>query len=132
MSEICEFSRSRWYELVEAGIFPPPVMISPLKRPIYDRDLIAKCLEIKKTGVGFNGQPVVWNRKNQKGVRKPQQKPSTPHTTEICEAIKALGLNTNVQSVTEVLLDLYPDGFEGHDRGEVIRNAFLKLQGKRP
>ena len=63
MAEMCEISRSRWYELVEAGVFPGPVVLLPIKRPVYDRSLIEKCLQIKETGIGLSGTPVVFNRK---------------------------------------------------------------------
>ena len=63
MAELCEISRSRWYELVDAGVFPAPVLLLPIKRPIYDRTLIEKCLQIKQSGIGLGGTPVVFNRK---------------------------------------------------------------------
>ena len=50
MAELCEISRSRWYELVDAGVFPAPVVLLPIKRPVYDRAMIEKCLQIKQTG----------------------------------------------------------------------------------
>src|SRR5476649_1667927 len=66
MCEMCQISRSRWYELVESGVFPTPVVILPIKRPVYDRNLIEKCLQIKQTGIGLSGTPVVFNRKLKK------------------------------------------------------------------
>jgi DNA-binding transcriptional MerR regulator len=50
------FSRARLYQLVETGVLPPPIR-SSMGRPYYPPDLQQKCLQIRKTGIGFNGQP---------------------------------------------------------------------------
>ena len=139
MAELCEISRSRWYELVEAGVFPAPVMLLPIKRPIYDRTLIEKCLQIKQSGIGLGGTPVVFNRKLKKvwptkHRPKPPAKvqPSDPLIEPILDAVKALGLTTTMQSVTDAVAALYPTGIAGQDQGDVIRKIFLYLKGKRP
>lgn len=139
MAELCEISRSRWYELVEAGVFPAPVVLLPIKRPIYDRGLIEKCLQIKQTGIGLGGTPVVFNRKLKKvwptkhRPKPPAKEPPTnPDIEPILEAVKALGLTTTAQAVTAAVAALYPTGIAGQDQGDVIRKTFLYLQGKQP
>lgn len=139
MAEMCEISRSRWYELVEAGVFPAPVTILPIKRPVYDRSLIEKCLQIKQTGIGLAGTPVVFNRKRKwtwptKNKAKPvaKEKALDPNLEPIFDAVKALGLTTTLQAVTDAVAALYPTGIAGQDQGDVIRKTFLFLQGKRP
>src|SRR6516164_6478828 len=67
MAEMCQLSRSRFYDLIEAGVFPRPVLHPSSQRPMYDRALQEKCLEIRATGIGANGQPVLFNRKPKKG-----------------------------------------------------------------
>lgn len=138
MAELCEISRSRWYELVEAGVFPAPVTILPIKRPVYDRSLIEKCLQIKETGIGLGGTPVVFNRKRKwawptKNKAKPvaKEKALDPKLEPIFDAVKALGLTTTLQAVTDAVAAKYPTGIDGQDQGDVIRNIFLYLQGKR-
>ena len=128
MAEMCEISRSRWYELVEAGVFPAPVTIQPIKRPVYDRSLIE-----------MGGTPVVFNRKRKwawptKHRAKPvaKEKPLDPLMEPILDSIKALGLTTTLQAVNDAVAALYPTGIAGQDQGDVIRKTFLFLQGKRP
>ena len=76
MADLCQLSRSRFYDLIEAGVFPKPTLHPSSKRPMYDRGLQEKCLEIRQTGIGMNGQPVLFNRKPRKvGQPKPQRKP---------------------------------------------------------
>jgi predicted DNA-binding transcriptional regulator AlpA len=138
MAEMCEISRSRWYELVDAGVFPAPVVLLPIKRPVYDRAMIEKCLQIKQTGIGLSGSPVVFNRKRKwawptKHKAKPVAKEKTldPNLEPIFDAVKALGLTTTLQAVTDAVAVLYPTGIDGQDQGDVIRKTFLYLQGKR-
>ena len=63
VAAMCQLSRSRFYELVRAGVFPEPVQNGATKAPIYVRERIEKCLEIRQTGVGLDGKIVVFNRR---------------------------------------------------------------------
>ena len=139
MAELCEISRSRWYELVDAGVFPAPVVLLPIKRPVYDRAMIEKCLQIKQTGIGLGGTPVVFNRKLKKiwptkhRTKPPaKEQPTDPLIEAILDAVKALGLTTTAQAVLEAVAVLYPTGIADQDQGDVIRKTFLYLRGKRP
>lgn len=139
MAELCGFSRSRWYELLDAQVFPPPVVLVPNKRPIYGRELIDTCLQIKQTGIGLNGMPVIFNRKLKKtrpvkSQSKEIQKlgSSNSELAPILDAIKSLGLNISAQAVADAVTSLFPNGIANQDQGEVIRKIFLFLQGKRP
>ena len=59
-------SRSRFYVLVRAGVFPEPRRTAG-RRPSYPPDLIERCLEVRRTGVGANGTIVMFNRRNGAG-----------------------------------------------------------------
>lgn len=138
MAEMCQISRSRWYEMVDAGVFPKPIRVPSVKRPVYDRELIAKCLEIRATGIGLNG-PVLFNRRSKK-AGQPKTKPQPPAKAEvvdpaiepIVDAVKALGVTTTPQAVCDAVAVLYPHGIAEQSQGDVIRRTFLFLQGKRP
>ena len=132
MCEMCSISRSRWYEMVASGIFPKPVRLPSLKRPVYDRNLQEKCLEILATGVGMNGAPVLFNRKSKNAVgRKVQtkivQEMKGDHA-DLLDALKGLGLSTTAQAVNAAVATLYPSGLGGQDQGDVVRKVFLHLQ----
>jgi len=139
MAHLCQLSRSRFYDLIEAGVFPKPVRHPSSKRPMYDRKMQEKCLEIRVTGIGAHGLPVLFNRKPKmtpkpKAQRKPAEVPQADYG-DLLDALKGLGLNTTAQVVNEAVVALYPNGLlgiDGQDRGDVIRKTFLYLQGKRP
>ena len=131
-SEICSLSRSRFYDLIQSGVFPEPVRHPSSNRPIYSRDLIEKCLEIRRTGIDYSKQPVLFNRKLNK-LRKPTQgRNSVSNSTEyseVTDALKSLGLTTTHEAVAQAVGDLYSDGdWKEADQGEVIRKVFLQLQ----
>jgi hypothetical protein len=135
MCEMCSISRSRWYEMVASGVFPKPVQLPSMKRPVYDRNLQEKCLEIRATGIGMNGVPVLFNRKAKKGEQakqKTQRQPKDQSCDLIVEAIldgvKRLGLTTTPQAVCDAVAVNYPFGVAGVDLGDVVRKVFLHLQ----
>lgn len=136
MAELCQLSRSRFYDLVGGGVFPEPVQHPSSKRPMFDRQLQEKCLEIRRTGIGANGQPVLFNRKPKKAdlptaktVRSSKREPN-PDIETLVDALKWLGLTTNPQHVSEAVAALFPAGIAGLDQGDVIRKVFLHLQGR--
>jgi predicted DNA-binding transcriptional regulator AlpA len=131
MAEMCLLSRSRFYALIESGVFPRPVQLPSSKRPMYDRGLQEKCLEIRQTGIGVNGQPVLFNRKPTKvgphqAKRKTEGKASDYEG--LVEPLKQLGLSTSAQAIAEALMVLFPTGYADLDQGDVIRKVFLYLQ----
>jgi hypothetical protein len=135
MADLCEISRSRFYELMKAGVFPKPVQHPSSSRPLYDIDLIAKCLEIRATGIGLNGVPVLFNRKSKRSaplkqkLQRPVKDPRPDPTVEpILDSLKGLGLPTTQQAVCDALAVLYPTGIGGLDLGDVVRKVFLHLQ----
>src|ERR1700724_64263 len=113
MADLCQLSRSRFYDLMESGVFPKPVLHPSSKRPMYDRGLQEKCLEIRQTGIGMNGQPVLFNRKpSRAGHPKPLRKPvqdKTPAHADLLAALKGLGLTSTAQAVTEAIAALFPN-----------------------
>jgi hypothetical protein len=129
---VCNLSRSRFYDLMNAGVFPKPMRHPSSKRPIYTRDGIEQCVKIQQTGLGFNGEPVVFNRKLTKS-RKPVQgrnsKPNSTQFAELTDALKSLGLTTTHEAVTQAVGELFPNGdWKETGQGEVIRRVFLQLQ----
>src|SRR5206468_1227827 len=93
MADLCQLSRSRFYDLIEAGVFPKPVPHPSSKRPMYDRDMQDKCLETRETGIGANGLPVLFNGKRTKGSPPPRRKAEErkPDHADLLNGLKGLG-----------------------------------------
>ena len=135
MAEMCSLSRSRFYDLIEAGVFPKPVQHPSTKRPMYVRQLQEKCLEIRQTGIGANGVPVLFNRKPRRSSSvKLERTPVVPMQedhAELVDSLKSLGLHTTNEVVTAALTTLFPRGHGDIDPGDIVRKVFLHLQAKR-
>jgi hypothetical protein len=127
MAEMLDLSKSRFYTLIQAGIFPQPVRHASCKRPVFDADSQQKCLDIRQSGIGHNGNPVLFNRKR----RKPTQPKSrqdrqsiTEEQTELVEALKSLGLTVIANGTVEAQRKAAKDANEVQDgvrRGILLR-----------
>jgi hypothetical protein len=131
MSEMVGLSKSRFYTLMDEGVFPKPVENAATKRPVFDFDTQKKVLEVRRTGIAADGRPVLFNRKLNK-VRKPvhgrNSRPDSTQYGELTDSLKSLGLTTTNEAVASAITELYPNGTNGTDEGEVIRRVFLYLQ----
>ena len=155
MATMLDLSKSRFYALMQAGVFPSPIRqprIRPEsvpdesatppepaqheshKRPVFDLELQQRCLEIRTTGIGANGQPVLFNRKRRKLAQPKARRNGQPVSEEhgeLVEALKSLGLTATAEEVQAALGELYANGWAEVERGEVIRRLFLHLRGKK-
>ena len=135
MAALCQLSRSRFYTLMQAGAFPPPVQHESTKRPYYLRELIEICLEVRRTGVGVDGRVVLFNRRRAERAaprptkRKPTAMPQESPYGDLIAGLKSLGLSdvTDAQ-VGPVVQQVFPNGLAGFDLGETIRQVFLALK----
>src|SRR5437763_178199 len=98
---MCQLYRSRFTALGREGVFPRPVQPTEGKRPYYTQELIRQCLDIRKTGIGQNGQIVLFNRRTGKKDERKQlaATPPTVEHPELVESLKALGLAVTAEVV---------------------------------
>ena len=133
MSKELDLSRSRFYQLLETGIFPPPIYDLRTRRPFYNEELQQRCCEIKETGIGFNGQFILFYSPRTK-PNKPRKNSlkdnftDNPLYSELVETLNNMGLNCNLSQVSNALTKLYPDGYENIDQGVVIRELFRHIK----
>jgi len=136
MARMVGLSRARFYELVEAGVFPTPVYDVSTRRPLYDEKLQEACLTVRRRNCGVNGKPVLFyargHRTSTPAVnpsKPPVAKPKpTPAHADLIDGLSALGLVATPAQVGEAVAALYPAGVDGTDRGQVLRAVFLRLK----
>ncbi|MFO0847585.1 MAG: hypothetical protein U0871_03355 [Gemmataceae bacterium] len=136
MARMVVLSRARFYELVEAGVFPHPVYDVSTRRPMYVEGLQKTCLEVRRRNCGVNGKPVLFYACRHRSTT-PAVKPSKPPVakpmptaahTDLIDGLGALGLVATPAQVAEAVAALYPAGVDGTDRGQVLRAVFLRLK----
>jgi hypothetical protein len=118
-------SRARFYQLQKTGIFPEPVYCLYTRRPFYPIDLQERCLEIRKTGIGNNGRPIIfYNTKKTEVVAKSKDS-CDPRYTELSEALEQTGLKISPSKVRKAIVALYPDNWQKLEiDGKVIAAVF--------
>ena len=112
-----------------------PVFCIRTRRPFYPLDLQKKCIEIRKTGIACNGQPVLFY-----GERKGRNKASwelselengSNKYEELTDTLKRMGLNVSWKAVEDAINALFPEGLHRHsDEGQTVRDLFRYLTAK--
>jgi hypothetical protein len=134
MARQCGLSRSRFYQLVVGGTFPPPLYDVATKRPFYTEELQQVCLEVRRRNCGIDGKPVLfYARRIGVPVKKTRKvKPAVARDDahlDILDGLRSLGITTaTMPQVTTAVKELFPEGVTEMDRGEVLRAVFLHLK----
>ena len=135
MARMVGLSRARFYQLQEAGVFPPPLYDVSTRRPFYDEDAQKVCLEVRRRNCGINGKAVLFyaRRGGEQSSSKKRQTTNKPKPNQqyvpIVDAMKSLGLFTiTLSQVATAVVQLFPKGIEAVDQAEVIRSVFVHLQ----
>jgi len=130
MADMLGLSRQRLYQLIDTEVFPPPVFDIDTRRPFYTQDLQQKCILIRESGIGFNGQTVLFNQPRKRGKT---QDHSNPQIDKYVQALKGMGCRVNAKKVRGTISELYPKGADGRPDEIVIRDLARYLsQGTMP
>ena len=135
---ILGLSRTRFYQLQRVGVFPMPVFCIRTKRPFYPLELQKKCIEIRKTGVAHNGQPVLFygeHKNSNKAFREPSASGKNSKNQQKCEeltnTLRRMGLNVSYKAVEDAITALFPEGLQQQStEGQTVRDLFRYLTAK--
>jgi hypothetical protein len=124
MAAALDLSRARFYQLLDAQILPQPVYDIRTHRPIYPQDLQEKCLAVRQTGIGSNGQYMLFYspRKNTGSTPKKSASKKVSKYQDIREALTTMGLDVSDEQVSKAVADVFPEGIK--DQGIAIRELF--------
>lgn len=119
-------SKGRFSQLQKQGFFPPALRTSS-NRPVFDQTLVQQCLEVVRSRVGINGEPLLFNRKpKQEPLRKRVTSASKKHEALIA-ALQSLGLSPTVEQVDAAIASLSSQGAD-LDEPSLIKALFLYLK----
>jgi len=130
MARAVGLSRARFYQLIKAGAFPPPVYCILTRRPIYPLSLQRMCLRIRSTSLGFDERPTRFNarRKTQPAGSRRQK---AGRYKDLAEILEALGVRVPDRDVIEAVGALYPRGLRGGPiEATVVHSVLCYLQGR--
>lgn len=125
MAKKLALSRPRFYQLVAAGVFPPPAYCPSTRMPIYPLELQDICLTIRKTGIGFNHKCVRFYSPRRIARSRPEH-------AQLAAALRQMGLCATTVQIREAIRRLkLPGTGQKTTDPEVIRSLFLYLHGAR-
>lgn len=127
VSAVCRqlgMSRSQFYLHVSRGTFHAPLRLSSNQRPYYTASMVEDIVKARETGVGVNGEYVLFYD------RQPTQKSDGPQDqSSLIEGLKNLGLaGVASHQVEAALVHCFPKGRQGHDESDVLRTVFRHLK----
>ena len=127
MARQCGLSRSRFYQLV-GTTFPFPVYDIASRRPGYTEELQQVCLDVRRHNCGIDGKAVMFYARRVLG--KPRVAPAKTKAkhADLIDAIKSLGLSVTAGQVEAAVTELFPNGTDRVNHGEVIRSVFVHLK----
>ena len=121
-------SRARFYQLQKIGVFPTPVYCLYTKRPFYPMDLQEKCLEIRRTGIGYNERPIIFYSKKDIGVKRPKICPEQKFI-ELSDALGQMGLKVSPAKAEIAIMECYPNNWKTLViEGDLIAEMFRYLR----
>lgn len=131
-------SRQRFWQLRKEGVFPQPQVNEETGRPFYSDEQLELCIDLRKRNMGLNGKVVLFYSVRSTVAlptptvkKKRKNKVSMSQHQPVIDSLKTLG----IASVTDAQIDsaiaeLFPNGNENADQGELVRAIFLYLQRK--
>ena len=138
MARMLHMSRARFYELISAGVMPPPCYLIRTRKPFYPSEIQEKCLRVRRQGEGINGEPVVFYANRDTSAAKMPSKPKrqikpklkpNPMLESLINGLKQLGVNEpDANAVKEIVGKIYPRGIASECQGEVLAAVFRRLK----
>jgi hypothetical protein len=129
-------SRQRFHQLVQEGVFPPPVYDIQTRRPYYTEEMMKVCISVKEQNIGVNGRVVLFYAARRSGLPAKKQikthgsrSPTRPPKhSGLIDGLRGLGLAAvTEQQVEAALKELYPNGTTDVGEAEVLRTIFVHL-----
>jgi hypothetical protein len=129
-------SPARFYQLQRVGVFPWPQYDLVTRRPHYTEEQQRECLEVRRRNCGVNGRPVLFYARRPEALpaarprvgRKPVASGADSYA-DLISGLKSMGLSSvTAEQVGSAVRQVYPDGVEGKDDGEVLGAVFRHLR----
>jgi hypothetical protein len=127
LQELCEqlgISKTRYYQLQKKGVFPAPQRAG--NRPVFDNNLAQQCVEVVRSRVGINGEPVLFNAKRKQESVQKRPAPVKGHD-DLIAALGSLGLTVTKEQVAAAVHSLPNNGTDLDEAG-LVKQVFLILK----
>lgn len=129
MARMVELSRSRFYQLVERGVFLWPLYSLATQRPFYSADMQEQNLSVRETGIGANGEYILFYERRPDGESQTRRPVAAKADSDLLDGLRSLGMADITQrQVDAAMRAIYPQGTAEADSSEVLRTIFRHLR----
>jgi len=131
MARMCGLSRQRFHQLVKEGVFPSPLYDRDTRRPFFNEELQAVCVEVRRRNQGVNGKIVLFyapRRNVISSTRKATKRQQPKVNTGVIDGLRSLGLVVTPKQVEAAMKEVFPQGTSGVEHGELLRAVFLHVK----
>jgi predicted DNA-binding transcriptional regulator AlpA len=130
MAKLIGMSKSSFYDYVRRGVFPYPLYTLANRRPFYTVDVQQEILAVRQTGIGCNGEYVLFYERREKPPVTATTSVRRPDHSVLIEGLKSLGLNgVTAAQIDQALTTNFPNGTANIDEAVVLRLVYRHLRG---
>ncbi len=134
MARKLALSRSRFYDLVKQGVFPRPVNCPDTSHLFYTLELQQQCLQVKQTGIGINGKPVLFYTSRKRSTGRKKSADDIDHdyfAMNLFGILKNMGKTLSKSQLRDILKAMYPNGLPEWPIDQVeLKKIFNFVGGK--
>jgi len=128
MCRLLKISRSQFYWHVKRGTFHAPLYLPSNKRPYYTASMVEDNLRARETGVGVNGEYVIFYERLPTVPRAEAKQPKGNHAA-LLDGLRATGLkDVTAEKIDAALVSCFPAGTSGQSEDAVLRAVYRHLK----
>lgn len=131
VSSLCRLlniSRSQYYFHAKRGTFHSPLYLASNNRPYFTASMVEDNLKARETGVGVNGEYVIFYERREVGAKNEPAKPTIDYAS-LVDGLRTLGLNAvKTDQVEAAVKSSFPGGTEGQEESNILRAVFRFLK----
>lgn len=131
VSSLCRLlsmSRSQYYFHAKRGTFHAPLYLASNNRPYFTASMVEDNLRARESGVGVNGEYVIFYERRGPGQKTEVNKPKVD-LTSLVDGLRTLGLNkVTSEQVEAAVVASFPSGTDGQEESNILRTVFRFLK----
>ena len=125
---LLQMSRSQYYFHAKRGTFHSPLYLASNNRPYFTASMVEDNLKARETGVGVNGEYVIFYERREAAAKNEPTKPVID-VESLVDGLKTLGLNAVTTDQVEAAVKAsFPSGTEGQEESNILRTVFRFLK----
>ena len=119
MCRLLKMSRSQFYIHLREGHFHKP-LLNQKNRPFYTPEMATENLKVRSTGIGINGEYVLFYER----LIVPASKPEKPDYSSLVHGLSALGIDVTMDQLEAAIKHCFAEKSIDSSDTKVLRTIF--------